>query len=241
MSGDLQVSDLSAGYDDLTVLREITLTIAQGSLTGILGRNGAGKSTLLRALAGLNKATTGRIEYAGADITRVKPHRRVDLGIAYVQEGKRVFRELSVEDNLIVGGHRGGLSRRKLEEQIGVALERFPVLAARRSEPAGALSGGQQQMLAIAQALIPEPKVILLDEPSAGLAPALIADVFHTIEQLRVDGLTIALVEQSLDYVVREAAHVYVLDLGRVVFDGDPRAAGARGAIESSYFSRQSA
>jgi branched-chain amino acid transport system ATP-binding protein len=238
VSDDLRTHELVAGYEDLTVLRQVSVRIAAGALTGILGRNGVGKTTLLRALAGLNRPAAGRIEYGNQDITRAKAHRRVGLGIAYVQEGKRIFRQLSVEDNLVVGGHGRRMGRRELRQQLDIAYERFPVLASRRSAPAGSLSGGQQQMLAIAQALIPQPKVVLLDEPSAGLAPALVADVFSSIERLRSEGLTIALVEQSLDYVAREADHVYVLDLGRVVYNGDPRAAGARETIENAYFSR---
>jgi branched-chain amino acid transport system ATP-binding protein len=234
----LELHDVTSGYGDIRVLWSIELDVAAGGLTAVLGRNGAGKTTLLRTIAGLNKVRKGSIRLLGQDITSAPPYDRAGRGIGYVQEGKRVFRMRTVEENLRLGTHSLKLRRRDQAALIEEQYERFPILGERRHMVAGSLSGGQQQMLAIGQALAGRPALLLLDEPSAGLAPAIVAEVFGTIQRLSAEGLTILLVEQAIDYALQVATEAYVLDLGRVVLRGDPSAEGFRGQVEDKYFAR---
>ncbi len=234
----LSLRGVHCGYGDISILHGVDLDVAPGTLTAIVGRNGAGKTTLLRAISGLNKITAGTITFAGADIAGLPPYVRAAKGIAFVQEGKRIFRGLSVEDNLRIGAHGLRLSRVALRERQGEAYERFPMLGQRRRIEAAALSGGQQQMLAIAQAMMCRPTLLLLDEPSAGLAPKLVAQVFETIESLRAEHMTILLVEQAVDYALSVADNACVLDLGLVAIRGYPGEAGFRRRVEDIYFAR---
>ncbi|MFD7877418.1 ABC transporter ATP-binding protein [Streptomyces sp. NPDC059766] len=210
----LEVSSLAAGYGDLRVLWDISLAVRPGRVTVVLGRNGAGKTTLLSSIVGIVKPDTGTVRFQGQDITRTPAPRRTAAGLALVQEGKRVFRRRTVEQNLRIGGHtmaRGGL---------GTALERayeqFPVLGAKRKVMAGALSGGQQQMLAIASALMPGPSVLMLDEPSAGLAPVVVDEVLAAITRLKTEGMGVLLVEQLVDKALAVADDVTIIEHGRV-------------------------
>jgi branched-chain amino acid transport system ATP-binding protein len=232
----LEVESLSSGYGDIRVVHEVSFSVDAGQAVALLGRNGAGKTTVLRAISGLNPATRGRVVLEGRDLSKVTVHHRVGTGIAYVQEGKRVFRHLSVRDNLALGGYAVRLSRRMLDERIETAYGRFPVLADRRNVPAAALSGGQQQMLAIAQALISEPRVLLLDEPSGGLAPTIVADVLATVKELIATGLAVVLVEQSVGFALDLADKVVVMDLGQVVLDASATAPDLEKQIEKAYF-----
>jgi branched-chain amino acid transport system ATP-binding protein len=218
----LQVEQLAVGYGQMTAVWDMSLEVSAGQVVAIIGRNGAGKTTLLSAVAGVLKPTKGRIVFEGQDITRTSPHERVVRGISLVQEGKRIFRKLSVEDNLVLGTYSLPGSRRKTLKAIDGAFSRFPILAERRAQQAGSLSGGQQQMLAIAQALLAQPKVLLLDEPSAGLAPVVTAEVFEVVGQLRDEGLAIVLVEQLIEDAIELADHVIVVDVGRVIASGPP-------------------
>lgn len=241
----LQVTGLSGGYGDIRVLWEMDLRVRPGRITAVLGRNGAGKTSLLNAIAGFPPTVTGgTITFDGEDITRVAPHRRIRAGLGYVQEGKQVFRGRTVEDNLLLGGFTlggGGWSRwtggRKWSAARRAALERaysrFPMLAERRHAAAGSLSGGQQQMLAIAQALMPAPRLLMLDEPSAGLAPVIAAEVFEMIATLRADGLSLLLVEQVVEHAMRVADDVAVVDNGRIA------AAGSAASFDDSAVIRE--
>jgi branched-chain amino acid transport system ATP-binding protein len=215
----LEALAVSAGYGDLQVLREVTVRVWPGRLSVLLGSNGAGKSTTLRALSGLNQATAGTVRLFGTDVTRLAPAERVRLGLAYVMEGKRLFHRRTVEENLLIGGYTKREGRRRLRHRAEAMYEQFPVLGERRRSRAGELSGGQQQMLAIAQALMAEPRVLLLDEPSGGLAPIVVKQVLSIVDELKADGLGILLVEQAAEESVRIADHVTVLDVGRVVID----------------------
>jgi branched-chain amino acid transport system ATP-binding protein len=213
----LEVSNVAAGYGDLTVVTDATLTVDSGQVVAVVGRNGAGKTTLLRAVAGLTQATAGSVQIGGTEVTRMPAHHRVARGIAFVQEGKRIFRERTVEENLVLGTHHRKLSRTGRRDAIGEAFDQFPVLAQRHKAAAGSLSGGQQQMLAIAQALLAKPRVLLLDEPSVGLAPTIVADVMRLLRELAAGGLAVVLVEQDVDLAAGSADDVVVMELGRTV------------------------
>lgn len=216
MSG-LTIAGLSTGYGQIQVIRELDLQCPAGEITAVLGRNGAGKTTLLSAVAGL-LGSTGEISFEGTAVTG-PAYARARAGIAMVQEGKRVFRARTVEENLRIGGYVHRRRRGYIAQGIEAAYTRFPILGEKRHLAAGLLSGGQQQMLAIAQALMLDPKVLLLDEPSAGLAPAIVQEVFREIGRLRDEGLCVVLVEQLVDNSLAIADRVAVLDQGRVVLE----------------------
>ncbi|WP_326835038.1 ABC transporter ATP-binding protein [Amycolatopsis rhabdoformis] len=210
----LEVRGLGSGYGDLRVLRDVSLTVRAGAVTVVLGRNGAGKTTLLSTIAGLLRPFSGSVVFRGSDITKTSPPERARRGIALVQENKRVFKRRTVEQNLQLGGY--SMPRRKAAEAVSGAYDRFPVLGEKRAQRAGELSGGQQQMLAIAQALMPGPALLMLDEPSAGLAPVIVDDVLATVTALKKEGLGILLVEQLVDKAMSVADDVVVVEHGRM-------------------------
>ncbi|WP_433496405.1 ABC transporter ATP-binding protein [Sphaerimonospora sp. CA-214678] len=212
----LDVRGLATGYGDLRVVWDVSFQVWPGRVTALLGRNGSGKTTSLRAVAGLNPVHGGRIDYDGRRIDRLAAHRRVKAGLSYVQEGKRVFRQQSVEDNLRLGGYTLGVRRSVLDADCDRVYELFPVLREKRGHPAGSLSGGQQQMLAIGQAIMARPRLLMLDEPSGGLAPSIVAEVMSRVALLKESGLAILLVEQAVEAAVDVADHVIVLDIGKV-------------------------
>jgi branched-chain amino acid transport system ATP-binding protein len=207
--------------------------VAEGELVALVGANGAGKTTLLRAISGVQPASGGRIAFRGRDITRAPPHARVRLGIAQVPEGRQVFGPLSVEDNLRLGA----ITRR--DGGVAADLDRmyatFPVLAERRRQPAGTLSGGQQQMLAIARALMARPTLLLLDEPSMGLAPILVEAILGTVRELKDQGVTVFLVEQNAFAALSIADRGYVLETGRIVLADTGPALLANQRVREAY------
>ena len=216
----LRVSNIeTAYYGRLTVLRGVSLAVPAGQIVAILGSNGAGKTTLLRTISGLipGQPAKGQIEFAGRRITGWEPEDIARLGIGHVLEGRGLFPELTVEDNLNLGGWARGRPDRADRERV-MAL--FPVLAERRRQLAGTLSGGEQQMLAIARALLMRPRLLMLDEPSLGLAPRVVQEVFAAVEAINRDGLTVLLVEQNARMALEVAHYGYVLDGGRVVLEG---------------------
>ncbi len=220
----LEVTSLEVVYHDVVrVLRGISLTLPAGGLVALLGPNGAGKTTTLRAISGLldlhdGRIPKGRVRLEGHHVTDLPAEARVARGLAQVLEGRRIFAELTVEENLRAGGW--SRSAADLARDIEGFYERFPILGARRHQPAGLLSGGEQQMLAIARALVSRPRVLLLDEPSLGLAPKLVAQVADLIRDIRADGVSILLVEQNARVALALADHAYVLETGRVVLEG---------------------
>jgi branched-chain amino acid transport system ATP-binding protein len=218
----LEIDRLSAGYGDLRAVWDLSLSVYRGQTTLLLGRNGAGKTTSLMACAGLVDVMGGTIRFQGGDLGGSRPYARTARGLAFVQEGKRVFKNRTVEENLLIGGWTIRRHRRKLRAALAQAFDRFPALRERRNHRAGALSGGQQQMLAIAQALMPEPAVLMLDEPSAGLAPVIVREVLALLGQLTAEGLGILLVEQLVDEALRVADHVTIIEHGRGVISGAP-------------------
>jgi branched-chain amino acid transport system ATP-binding protein len=214
----LEVTGLSSAYGHVAALTDVSLEVRRGELVTLVGSNGAGKTTLLRCISGVQPVSAGTIRFNGEDITRVRAPARVGKGIAQSPEGRMVFPELSVEDNLILGGYlRPRANRDATLEQV-FAL--FPALKERRTSFAGALSGGQQQMVAIGRALMTGPKVLLLDEPSMGLAPVVVEQIFDTIDLLCADGMTTLLVEQNASLALALADRGYVIENGRIVLSG---------------------
>jgi branched-chain amino acid transport system ATP-binding protein len=214
---ELEVRDLQVAYGDLVAVWGVSLHLRPGSITALVGRNGAGKTTLLSGIAGLLPPRSGSVTLSGRDISGLSACKRVKHGLAIVQEGKRVFRGLTVRENLILGLRGQGGNRGEGEQTLKALYERFPMLGERPNERAGALSGGQQQMLAIATALAARPRVLLVDEPSSGLAPVVVDRVFDLLQQLKSEGLAILLVEQLVEEVLGGIADdVIVMDRGRV-------------------------
>ncbi len=213
----LAVAGLVAGYRDTRVLRDIDLAVAAGEAVALLGDNGAGKSTLLQAIIGLVAASAGSIRFAGRPIEGLPADRRARLGIGYCPEGRRVFPGLSVDDNLAVACWAG---RRERAARIAEIFALFPALAARRASPAGALSGGEQQMLAIGRALIDRPRLLLLDEPSPGLSPRLADEVFARLPAIVAAGTAVLLAEQNAARALAVCSRAYILESGRVVDAG---------------------
>jgi branched-chain amino acid transport system ATP-binding protein len=235
----LEVRSLATGYGDLRVIWDVSLTVGPGRVTALLGRNGAGKTTTLRAIAGLNRVQAGDITFKGEQINGLAAHRRVRRGIAFVQEGKRIFRRRTVEENLLLGGHALGIGRRGLQPEVARVYDLFPALAARAKSVAGHLSGGQQQMVAIGQALMAKPTLLMLDEPSEGLAPSIVSEVMATVSALATDqGLGILLVEQAVEAAAAIAQDITVLDVGRVVLQRDSAGVDDIELLREAYFGR---
>ena len=216
----LEVRGLVAGYGPIEALHGVDLELGRGQLVALVGANGAGKTTLLRAISGLVRTRGGAVRLCGRDVTHASPDQRVRAGLAQVLEGRQMFAPLSVEDNLLLGGYVRG---RDAGEQLDAMYALFPVLKQRRRTAAGTLSGGQQQMLAIARALMSRPRLLLLDEPSMGLAPRLVGEILGVIERLRDEGVPILLVEQNARAALAIADRGYVLETGRVTVGGAAR------------------
>ena len=214
----LQVNGLKARYGPIEALHGLDFSVGKGQLVALVGANGAGKTTLLRVLSGVHRAATGTIRFDGVDISRLVPHKRVAIGICQVPEGRQVFGPMSVEDNILLGAYRR--QNAQLGERMEQAYSLFPILKEKRRLPAGTLSGGQQQMLAIARALMGEPKLLLLDEPSLGLAPLLAAEILRVVDRLRRQGITILLVEQNARAALAIADVGYVVETGRILQSG---------------------
>lgn len=236
----LRIEDIESGYGDLQILRGVTMSIGAGSIEAVLGRNGVGKTTLLSTVAGLVPTWKGSVSLLGQPVTRHTAYRRSAEGVVLVQEGKRIFRHRTVRQNVMLGTHTLRMSRQERHKLCQETLEHFPVLRDRAEERAGGLSGGQQQMLAIAQALASRPKVLLLDEPSAGLAPSVTDEVFAKLRALADDGLSIVLVEQLAEKAVAIADHVTVLDDGKVVAAGSYEMFQDVSRLEETYFAASS-
>jgi len=229
----LEVTGLSCHYGPIQALWDITLSIDEGELVALVGANGAGKTTLLRAISGIQPASAGTIRFDGADITRVAAEKRVRLGIVQVPEGRQVLGPMSVADNLILGGYTR--SRAESAEMLARVYEMFPVLQERSGQAAGLLSGGQQQMLAIARALMARPRILFLDEPSMGLSPILVDEVFERIQALRAAGTTIFLVEQNAYRALSIADRAYVFEAGRMILADTGEALMENERIKAAY------
>ena len=215
----LQVRNVQVSYGRIPALHDVSFELPAGKIIAIVGANGSGKSTTLRAIAGLNRVDQGEILFEGQAIHRLPAHRRVGLGLALVPEGRHLFPRLTVERNLEIGAYTRR-DRREIAASIEIAYRTFPVLGERRSQSAGTLSGGEQQMLAIARSLMSRPRLLMLDEPSWGIAPMLVNIIFETIAAISRSGVSILLVEQNVQRALSLADRAYVLQTGRVVLTG---------------------
>ncbi|GAB4249699.1 ABC transporter ATP-binding protein [Deferrisoma sp.] len=231
---ELVLEHVSAGYGDVQALWDVSLSVKTGRLVTLLGANGAGKTTTLRTICGLVKPWKGRVRYDGRALDELEVHQVADLGITLVPEGRQLFPQMTVEENLLVGSYlpRTRPNRKRNLERV---YELFPRLAERRSQRAETLSGGEQQMLAIGRGLMQEPRIIMFDEPSLGLAPILVQEIFGIIQELHRQGLTIFLVEQNVHHALRVADYCYVIENGRVVREGTPTELEADPAIRQAY------
>ncbi len=218
----LRVEGIVAGYSAAPVVDGVSLAVGAGEMVTLVGANGAGKSTLLKAVAGVLPVRAGHVFVDGDDVTTVPAHRRVGKGVVLVPEGRMLFPGMTVDENLTLGAHlRTGAARRRMaEEDRARVLELFPLLGQRRRQAAGTLSGGEQQMLAIGRAMMSHPRVLLLDEPSLGLAPRVIGEIFSALDVLRDSGLAIVLVEQDARLALRHAVRGYVIRTGKVALEG---------------------
>ncbi|HUB95447.1 MAG TPA: ABC transporter ATP-binding protein [Stellaceae bacterium] len=230
----LEVRELAVGYGGAPAILDIALDVDAGEIVSVIGPNGAGKSTLINAIAGLLRPQRGRIDLAGADLATLAPHRVCEHGVALVPEGRRLFTGMTVEENLEIGCYRPTARRNR-----AAGLERvyalFPVLAERRHQIAGTMSGGQQQMVAIGRALMAEPRLLLLDEPSLGLAPAIVGELFDVLRRIHAEGMAVLLVEQNVGQALDLADRAYVLEEGRIVAEGLPDSLLAQARIREVY------
>jgi branched-chain amino acid transport system ATP-binding protein len=230
----LEVEELEAGYGQVTVLRGVSLAVEEGSIVTVLGPNGAGKTTTLRAISGMIRRT-GNVRFDGRDVSRLGPEHLARNAVAHVPEGRGTFTGLTVEENLRVGAY-ARRDRGAIGEDLQRCFRYFPRLEERRGQLAGAMSGGEQQMLAIARALMLKPRLMLLDEPSLGLAPNLTRELFKILERIvREDGVTLLLVEQNANLVLRFADYAYVLEAGRIVLSGEAADIRADEGVRRSY------
>ncbi|MFE3454201.1 ABC transporter ATP-binding protein [Nonomuraea sp. NPDC059194] len=233
----LEISGLGAGYGGVRALDGVDLTVGEGEFVVLLGPNGAGKTSLLRAVSGLLKAASGRIVFGGADITSVPGWRRVGLGLGHVPEGRQVFPDHSVLENLRLGAFADRRAKTRVEHLLDEVLDLFPRLHERRDQLAGTLSGGEAQMLAVGRALMSSPRLLALDEPSLGLAPQKVAELFGYISRLHAErGLSVLLVEQQAMTALSLAERAYVLERGRVVVSGPAEAVAGDDRVRAAYF-----
>lgn len=216
----LKLESVELSYGAIQAVKGVSLEVNAGEVVTIIGANGAGKSTLLKGIVGLEPLAAGKVLINGVDITHVPPHQRVGLGVALSPEGRGVFADQTVYENLLLGAYSIKEDGERVQRLVELEYQRFPRLRERAHQLAGTLSGGEQQMLAISRALMSEPKLLLLDEPSLGLAPLIIVDIFKSIRALRDAGLTILLVEQMANQALAVADRAYVLETGRIILEG---------------------
>ncbi|HEY5665609.1 MAG TPA: ABC transporter ATP-binding protein [Gammaproteobacteria bacterium] len=231
----LEIDGISVAYGDHTVLHDVSVQVDRGDFIAVVGPNGAGKTTLFKSVSGTVGMTAGSIRFEGADLLAITPSRRAHLGIAHVPEGRQVFPSLTVAENLVIGADTEA-GRRAWSENEARIFAWFPVLAARREQMAGTLSGGEQQMLAIARGIAAAPKLLMLDEPSMGLAPAIADEIFERIVAIHAAGeISILLVEQRVAEALHFASRAYVLETGRIVLEGDTKALADDDRIRQAY------
>lgn len=230
----LSIEALDVFYGEARALTNLSLRLAEGEIACVVGPNGAGKTTLVNAVARLLPARAGFIKIAGEDVTNLTPQQLADRGVALIPEGRRLFTTMSVEENLDLGCYRPAARARRAQglEQV---YAMFPILKERRAQIAGTLSGGQQQMVAIARALMARPKLLLIDEPSLGLAPVIITQVFETIKAIHAGGVSVLLIEQNAAKALAVSQRAYVLDCGAIVAEGTPAELRGRGEINAAY------
>ena len=230
----LRVENLAVNYGMINAVRGVNFEVNQGEIVSLIGANGAGKSTILRTISGLIKPASGTLTYEGQNITKTNAQKIVQLGIAHVPEGRHVFKGLSVRENLEMGAFLRK-DRANIEEDIQAVYDRFPVLGERQKQDASTLSGGEQQMLAMGRALMSKPKLLLLDEPSMGLAPIFIQEIFNIIQQIQAQGTTVLLIEQNAKMALSIASRGYVLETGKIVLSGTGQELLESDAVQKAY------
>lgn len=232
----LEVRDLEVYYGVIRAIKGISFDVNEGEVIALIGANGAGKTTILHTVTGLVPSKSGKITYNGTDITKMPGHKLVPLGIAHVPEGRRVFSQLSVLQNLKMGAYTRS-DKKEIEDTLKMVYERFPRLEERKHQHAGTLSGGEQQMLAMGRALMSHPKMILLDEPSMGLSPIFVKEIFDIIEKISADGTTVLLVEQNAKKALSISNKAYVLETGNIVLSGDAKELMNNDSVKKAYLS----
>jgi len=237
----LQADGLQLAYGEISACRDVSLHVAQGEIVTLIGANGAGKSTTLRAVAGALLPRAGSIHFRGHDITRLPSYERTKLGISLVPEGRRVFQFLTVRENLELGAFKYRKAGAKVRSLMDKVFDMFPRLRERRSQNAGTLSGGEQQMLALGRAIMSEPHLICLDEPSLGLAPMVVQDIFRTIKAINAAGTSVLLVEQNARYALETASRGYVLQTGSIIASGPCATLRNDDRVRQAYLGRSTA
>ncbi|MCI9416014.1 MAG: ABC transporter ATP-binding protein [Eubacterium sp.] len=230
----LEIKDIEVYYGMIQAIKGISFEVNEGEVIALIGANGAGKTTILHTITGLLSPKKGSVLFEGKDITRIPAHKIVSLGMAHVPEGRRVFAELTVYENLKMGAYTRK-DKGKIEQTLKMVYERFPRLKERKNQLAGTLSGGEQQMLAMGRALMSLPKIIVMDEPSMGLSPILVNQIFEIIEEVSKSGTTVLLVEQNAKKALSIADRAYVLETGRIVLEGDAKTLMNDDAIKKAY------
>ena len=230
----LEVRRLHVAYGDAPAIWDASLEIGAGRIVCVVGPNGAGKSTLINSIAGILRPSQGQILVDGIDVTKIPAHRVCEHGLAIVPEGRRLFTHMSVQDNLDLGAYRGA-ARTQSSDTIEQVFELLPVLKERRTQIAGSMSGGQQQMVAIGRALMARPRLLLMDEPSLGLSPRIVAEMFSIIRKINEQGVAVMLVEQNIHQALALAHHAYVIEQGRIIASGEPEALLSNPQIKEAY------
>lgn len=229
----LKLKNLVAGYGSIVALKSISLEVAQGSIVTLIGANGAGKTTTMRTIMGLIRPSQGEILFEGRDITKFKTHEIASMGISLVPEGRSILARMTVLENLEMGAYQR--KDKEIESDMEKVFGRFPILGERKSQLGGTLSGGQQQMLAIGRALMARPKLMLLDEPSMGLAPLVVSEIFKVIKEISAGGTTVLLVEQNVRQAIKIADYAYVMETGKLVLEGNARDVGRDPRVMEAY------
>lgn len=230
----LEVSNLKVNYGMIQAIKGISFKVEEGEIIALIGANGAGKTTTLHTVSGLLKAREGSILFNGKELTKTQTHKIVEMGMAHVPEGRRIFQQLTVYENLILGAYTRS-DKKEIAENLEMIYKRFPRLEERKKQIAGTLSGGEQQMLAMGRALMSNPKIVLMDEPSMGLSPLLVSEIFDIIQSINKSGTTVLLVEQNAKKALSIANRAYVLETGKIVLEGDAKELMNNDQIKKAY------
>lgn len=230
----LEVRDLEVNYGSINAIKKISFDVNEGEVIALIGANGAGKTTTLHSITGLLKAKSGSVMFEGKELLKTPPHKIVEMGMAHVPEGRRIFQQLTVYKNLTLGAFTRK-DKASIDETLQMVYGKFPRLEERKKQVAGTLSGGEQQMLAMGRALMSKPKIVLMDEPSMGLSPLFVSEVFKIIEEIRASGTTVLLVEQNAKKALEIADRAYVLETGRIVLSGDAKDLMNDDSVKKAY------
>ena len=230
----LEVRDLEVNYGSINAIKKISFDVNEGEVIALIGANGAGKTTTLHTITGLLKAKSGSVMFEGKELLKTPPHKIVEMGMAHVPEGRRIFQQLTVYKNLTMGAFTRK-DKGAIEETLKMVYSKFPRLEERKKQVAGTLSGGEQQMLAMGRALMSKPKIVLMDEPSMGLSPLFVSEVFKIIEEIRAGGTTVLLVEQNAKKALEIADRAYVLETGKIVLSGDAKELMNNDSVKKAY------